>query len=198
MRKMAIVAVSLAVCAACTTTGTYDARFFAPLPIASEKKLDGRALIQMTAEDGAYVFSGRPTSFVGSAMTVALPLGQMTREASLNVFGTLFRGGAEAKPFGSVPPGYQVVVSPRIERFSHSYGIGDFRPAIAISVSVLDPEGRSLDRRTYEFSGSASTPLPRETQAEYTSRAVQVIIQSLLVRAAADVRARLVEAHEDQ
>jgi hypothetical protein len=192
--KMATVAAALATCAACTTTGRYDPKYFAPLPIASDKVLAGRALIQMTAEDEAYVFSGRPTTVVGSAGTLVLPLGQMTREAALNVFGAVFRGGSEAAT--AVPParkGFAVIVSPRVERFSYAYGFGELRPALAISVAVLDPEGRTLlDRRTYESTGSAA--VSREQPVESISRTMQLLVQSLMLRAATDARARLVEA----
>jgi hypothetical protein len=191
--KKATVAAALAICAACTTTGRYDPKYFAPLPIAPDKVLAGRALIQMTAEDEAFVFSGHPTTVVGSAGTLVLPLGQMTREAALNVFGALFRGGAEAAT--AVPPareGYAVIVSPRVERFSYAVGIGEVRPALAISVAVLDPEGRALlDRRTYESAGSAAAT--SERPVESLSRAMHLVVQALMLRAAADVRARLVE-----
>lgn len=190
---MRTAAAALALCAACTTTGRYDPKYFAPLPIASDKKVDGRALIEMSGEDEAFVFSGRPTTIVGSAGTLVLPLGQITREAALNVFGALFTGGAEAAT--AVPPaqgGHAVIVSPRVERFSYSYGIGEFRPVLAISVAALDPEGRTLlDRRTYESAGSAA--VPTEQPVEFLSRTTQLAVQSLMLRAATDVRARLAE-----
>jgi len=85
--RTATVAAALALCAACTATVRFDSKHFAPLPIASDKVLAGKTLIQMTGEDEAFVFTGRPTTFIGSAGTLVLPLGQITREAALYVFG---------------------------------------------------------------------------------------------------------------
>jgi hypothetical protein len=196
--KMAAVTATLAMFMGCTTTGRYDPTYFAPLPIASDKVLAGRALIQMTAEDEAFVFSGHPTTVVGSAGTLVLPLGQMTREAALNVFGALFRGGAEAAT--AVPPareGYAMIVSPRVERFSYAYGMGEFRPALAISVAVLDSDGRTLlDGRTYESAASAA--VTREQPVESISRTMQLVVQSLMLRAAAVARTRLVEVSTER
>jgi hypothetical protein len=174
-------------------TVRYDPKPFAPLPIASDKVMAGRALIQMTAEDEALVFTGRPTTFVGSAGTLVLPLGQITREAALNVFGALFIGGAEAA--STVPAargGYAVIVSPRVERFSYGYGIREFRPVLAISVAVLDSEGKILiERRSYELAASAA--VTQEQPVESMSQTTRLVAQSLMLRAAADVRTRLVE-----
>lgn len=197
MRNLARLAAALSVCAACTTTGRYDPKFFAPLPIAPDKRLDGRALVLMTPEDDTYVFSGRPTSVVGSAGTLVVPLGQITREAALNVFGALFRGGAEAATTRPDPGTYRVIVSPHVERFSYSYGFTEFRPVAAVSVSVLDPDGRRLDRRTYESAHArVSVPSPLKDPGGFVGQATQAVVQSLMIQAAADVRRTLLAEPE--
>jgi len=179
-------------CGALTHTGAYDPSAFAPWRIAQEWKLEGRALILTAANDDAFVYSGRPRGFVGSATTLRLPLGVIVREAAVRVFGDLFLGGAKVSNDASRLEGCRAVITPRFVAFSHQYGWSTNRFELSVRVALLDAGGQVAFEKSYD-SGQLEVPagVYRASPARPIDRAAHVAIQQLMLQAAADVRTHL-------
>ena len=195
MTRIAIAAGALAAltgCGALTYGGRYDRDAFAGWRIAQDRKVDGRALILTTAGDDAFVYSARPTGTLGSATRLELPLGVITREAALRVFGELFTGGATASSDASRAEGCRGVISPRPIAFDHRYGWTTARFHVAVHVALLDERGQPLLEKLYD---SGWLEAPRRHGERSAGRAIEreahVAIQRLMLAAAADVKARL-------
>ena len=183
----------------CTTVGRYEPKHFAEWRIAADKKLDGRALVLTTPEEDAYVWSGRPTGFVGSAITLTIPFGVLARESATRVFGDLFTGGAAASNEPSHVSDYRAVISPRVIAFQHRYTWSSLFTqssefSLSARVSLLDAHGAARFEKTYD-SGRLEVPGREDLPAaESLVRAVHIAIQDLMLQAAADVRAELVRS----
>jgi hypothetical protein len=195
MTRTAMALGALVLLAGCTHVGRYEPEHFATWRIAQDKKLEGRALVLTTAKDDAYVWSGRPTGVVGSAMTLTLPLGVLAREAAKRVFGDLFLGGADASSDATHLEGYRAVVSPRITEFRHSYPWSSIftqsgELALSVHVALLDARGAVAFEKTYE-SGFEVAGRPGVAAGEAISQAAHVAAQALMLRAATDVREQL-------
>jgi hypothetical protein len=195
MARTTLAGAALLLLAGCVTMGRYDPEYFAAWPISPEMKLEGRALIRTAPEEDAFVYSGRPVTFTGSAITLRLPLGVATREAAVRVFGDLFRGGAAASSDGGETAGYRVVISPRVTGFRHACRWSLFAPrvfTVSVAVAVQDGEGHDVLARTYDSGEVAVDNVAvRKREAEAVSRTVQMALQALMLRAAADVKAAL-------
>lgn len=185
-------ALALVAAAACTVVGKYEPERFADWRIAADMKLAGCAAVRTAPEDDALVYRGRPSGVVGSAVTLEVPLGKITREAARRVFGDLFLGGAVAAPVSPGEAPCAVAITPRATRFEWSYpGLGT--PLLEVSVAVLarDASGRVLVERSYD-----SGPVRGEATggARAVVAATHVALQALMLRAAEDLRAQLVPA----
>ncbi len=120
--KLTISAVLLAaLLAGCSHTATYNSAYLSAPPPVADDRVDGKALIYTERADDAYVFSGNPTSFTGGGTTLSEPLGQITREVAVYVFGRYFKDGADARNSLDNLSGYRVVVRPRLLGFSYEY-----------------------------------------------------------------------------
>lgn len=196
MTRTAMAVGALALLASCTHVGRYEPKHFASWRIAQDKKLEGRALVLTTAKDDAYVWSGRPTGWVGSATTLTLPFGVLAREAAKRVFGDLFLGGADASNDAAHLEGYRAVVSPRITAFRYKYRAwsilnqsGEF--ALSVHVALLDARGAVAFEKTYESERLEVAGRPHVAPAEGVSQAAHVAAQALMLQAARDVREQL-------
>jgi hypothetical protein len=199
MKQTVIAASALALASACAFEGRYDKRYFRATGIAEEERLDGRALVLTSSDDDEYVYSARPTGFAGSGTTLTLPLGVVVREAALKVFGDLFRGGADALTDRTGLEGYRAVVSPRLAGFSHVYGWTTASVVVSVRVSLLDAKGNVLREKTYsdefESEGAGALRASGSDAGSVMSRMAQVAVQTLMLRAAADVKAFLEAPH---
>ena len=74
----------------CAPIATYNAAYITPPSTPEAAKLPGKALIYTTKADDDTPWAGRPTSFTGSATTLTIPLGLITREIAATVFGDSF------------------------------------------------------------------------------------------------------------
>jgi len=81
----------------------------------------GRVLIYTTAKQDAYVFKGRPTTFVGSAVVAKIPFGRMTHEIAVATFDKAFSDGAVAGRSLNRPSDYNVIVIPTVTEFDYHY-----------------------------------------------------------------------------
>lgn len=193
MRGIAIA--SLALLAGCSTVhGVYDPRRFADWPIDPAKKLDGCVTILTTPQEDAFVWRGKPTGFVSSAYTLEVPLGMITREAAVRVLGDLFRGGAVKVSGGGAPSACRVVVAPRPTRFAWTAYMFS-RPAFELSVQVdaTSAAGATVLSKLYE-SGRWRAGAPGEQDAPSVTASAHVVLQQVMLRAAADLKAELERA----
>lgn len=196
MTKPTMAMCALALLASCTHAGQFAPTNFAPWRIARDERLEGRALVLTTEKDDAYVWSGRPTGLVGSAMTLTLPLGVIAREAAKRVFGDLFLGGADVSNDAPRLEAYRAVVSPRITAFSYRYrwpSIFDNSAEFALSlhVALLDARGAVAFEQTYESDRVEVPGRYGVLPAEAITQAAHVAAQALMLQAAADIRERL-------
>jgi hypothetical protein len=170
----------------------YDPKAFASWRIAQDQKVEGRVLILTTAEDDAFIYSGAPKgTWVGSATTLTLPLGVITREAAARVLGGLFVGGAVTSNDGSQLAGYGIVVTPRLADFGYEIGLfSRSHLEASVRVTVRDAEGKAAFEKIYA-SGRFEVTDPSDFKQRVIAHAAHVVIQTLMLRAAADVKAHL-------
>ena len=102
----------------CAFNVAYNPSFLPPPPAVT--KVEGKVLITMTEEQEQWVYSGHPTSFTGGGSKLTIPLGSITKQIALNVFGTYFQQ-AEASQDMEQAANYRIVVNPVVEHFEYSY-----------------------------------------------------------------------------
>lgn len=164
----------------------YAPELFTPVPLEPAGAVDGSALVLTTPEQDAYTFVGRPTSFVGSALEVHLPLGLQTREAARRVFDRAFRGGAQASADSSAAGGHRIVVTPAVAGFSHRYAaMGEWIVfELSLRAVVRSGSGDLILDRSY---ASGECGFYNDGQQVSFSYAVQWVLQDVLARVAVDV-----------
>ncbi|UCC55414.1 MAG: hypothetical protein JSU75_08555, partial [Gammaproteobacteria bacterium] len=89
-------------------------------PAEPSGKVDESVLIFMTEEQGKWVYSGHPTSFTGSATTLTVPLGNITKQVALIVFSRYF-DQVDAANNMEQSLHYRVVVKPDVQHFEYAY-----------------------------------------------------------------------------
>ena len=83
--------------------------------------MQGKGLIYTTSEDDNYLFKGPPTSFTGSATTLEVPLGKMTKEIAILVFKDTFKDGHQSTNALEKLHEYELVFYPKVVQFSYAY-----------------------------------------------------------------------------
>jgi len=126
-----------------------------------------------TPEDDAYVYTGRPTIFTGSATTLTLPIGAIVRESATAAFADAFKGGAEAGNAIKDAAGYAVIVAPKLTSFSYEYkqlkNIGfAITPtaSVVVDVRVIDAEGATRWQRSYSYGPTEGSAYMLNTSPE--------------------------------
>jgi hypothetical protein len=193
-RSLAI-AVTALVLAGCAMTSSYKQSYLAAARRPTAVQADGKALIVTTPEDDAYVYTGHPTSFTGSATTLTLPLGAIVKESATAAFADAFKGGADAGNAIKDADRYTVIVAPRLTSFSYEYNqlknIGfAITPtaSVVVDVRVLDAEGAMRWQRSYS-SGPVEGPayMLNTSPHEEISKVTHKSLYDLFSAAAADV-----------
>lgn len=184
----------------CAPIATYNAAYITPPSTPEAAKLPGKVLIYTTKADDDTPWSGRPTSFTGSATTLTIPLGLITREIAATVFGDSFRDGAvKSNALPGAAGGYRVIVSPKVSAFSYEYnqlknaGFA-ITPTVVLTleVAVLDSAGKTINQRRYD-SGTVEMPayFMSGSPGEEIGKAAHKAVFDLMVVAARDVREML-------
>jgi hypothetical protein len=119
--RLLAAAASAVALAGCASTGGYNPSYLAAARRAPVLHSDGRVLVVTRPQDETTVYTGRPTSFTGSATTLTLPLGAIVKEAALAAFAATFKSGADAAPEVRDPARYVVIVAPRLSGFAYEY-----------------------------------------------------------------------------
>jgi len=180
----------------CTHVGRFDARHFAPAPIAPEMIVASQAFILTTLEEDEQVHSVRPETFVGSAITLKLPTGRIAREAALRVFGEVFEKGATVVRELPEEAGSGVVITPRVTRVR--WWFKDFGSTLILNVTLAAHarcvRGDVLLDGTYD-SGRVEVQRARDEPAgESMTRAAHQVVQALMLQAGYHLRAQLLMA----
>ncbi len=107
-------------------TGCSTTVFYNPVLVADRIQpvgapTSGRVLIYTTAKQDAYVYKGRPTTFVGSAVVAKIPFGRMTHEIAVATFDKAFSDGAVAGRSLNRPSDYDVILIPTVTEFDYHY-----------------------------------------------------------------------------
>jgi hypothetical protein len=199
VRRLSILLAGLAGLAGCTFATTFNASYFPQRPVPEDQRIDGRVLVLTDPQDDAYVYSGSPTSFTGSATTLTLPLGQITREAAAAAFTNVFRGGAEKSNDRSGLDRYRTIVTPRVKSFTYEYNAlrnlgfaATPQVAVQVTVTLVDAQGKPALQRTYD-SGTidGDTYVISGAPGERVAKAAHEALFDLMMKAAVDVRALL-------
>jgi hypothetical protein len=163
----------------------------------------GRALLLVEPADEAYVYRGKPHSFHAGGVTMEMPLGQIISRSSERVLQDLFQDGCVVAP--RIDPTFRYTAAIRIKPLTYDYAFNQIRnltmaitPQVRLSIQVqmMDETGTLLFSQVYD-SGMVNdetvldTLHPNETINRHTHR----VLGSLLARAAADIRATLMDRH---
>ncbi len=118
--------------------------------------LAGKSLVVMNAVDASWSYSGKPSSFTGSGTTLTIPLGEITKQVALKVFGAAFKDGADFRTVAGDASAYRLVVSPKLGQFSYAYNqlknLGfAVTPQVQLDlrVTLTTPDGKTLLDKTY-------------------------------------------------
>lgn len=194
-RIAALVALSLS---ACTHTTRFNPAWLDSPPPPEAERVDGRVLVMTSSQDDAWVYSGHPSSFTGSATTLQIPLGEITREAAAKAFGDLFRGGVERSNVVVGLENYRVVVAPRAVAFDYRYNalrnLGFAvtpQAGVQVHVSLLDAQGAPTWERTYDSGLENGRTYFIADPGERVGEAAHHAVLRVMRQAAADVKAVL-------
>ena len=188
-------ALAVLMLAGCAMTSTYNQGYLAAARRPAAVQADGRALIVTAPEDDAYVYTGRPTSFTGSATTLTMPLGAIVRESAKAAFADTFKGGAEAAGAVKEADRYAVIVTPKLTSFSYEYNqlknIGFAvtpTASVVVDVRALDASGQTRWQRSYA-SGPVEGPayMLNTSPQEEISKVTHKALYDLFAAAAADI-----------
>lgn len=186
----------------CTMATGYRPDYVQARAVSAEERIQGKALLVTSTEEDEYVFSGHPTSFTGSASTLSVPLGFMTRQIAETVFGEVCTEGVDHA--AAAASGYAVIVRPRVTLFEFGYpqlknlGFAITPEArVDLNVKLLGSDGQPLldkdystgtrEGKSYMLSGSPQ---------ERTSKLAHQGIYDLMREAAADIARHLRGANE--
>lgn len=196
-RLFAVLALAaLGALSGCAPVATYNPAYISHVKLAEAEKLIGRILIYTEKMDDDVPYTGKPTSFTGGGTTLTIPLGMISREIAVIVFGDLFRGGAERSNSLTNLTRYRLVLRPKIVNFSYEYnqlknlGFAITPTVIAtLEVSLLDGKGMTYWTRSY-FSGTVETDAYFISGApgEEIGKAAHKAIYDLMLKAAKDIR----------
>lgn len=181
--------------AGCSSTSSYNPSYLAAARRPAAVMSDGKVLLVTTPQDDAYVYTGNPTSFTGSATTLTIPLGSIVRETAVAAFTDTFKGGVDVAAQVTDPSRYVVIVAPKLVSYSYEYNqlknVGfAITPTAVVSVDVrvLDAKGATRWQRTYA-SGPVEGPayMLNTSPGEEISKVTHKALYDLFSKAATEV-----------
>lgn len=184
----------------CSSVGSYNPAYLAAARRPAAIQVDGKVLIVTAPQDDAFIYSGNPTSFTGSATTLTLPLGSMVRETAAAAFADTFKSGADAAPAVKDPARYVVIVAPRLSTFTYEYnqlknaGFAITPTAVVnVDVRVLDATGATRWQRSYA-SGPVEGPsyMLNTSPGEEINKVAHKALYDMFSKAAADIAREVV------
>jgi len=140
--------------AGCTFNAGYNPSYLPGEPM--KLGLAGKSLVVLSEGDAQWIYSGKPTSFTGGASTLTLPLGEITKEIAVKVFGAAFKDGVDFRTNAENASGYRLIVRPKVNKFSYAYNqlknLGfAITPIVDLDLHVVlvSPEGKTLLDKVY-------------------------------------------------
>ncbi len=139
----------------CSFKGGYNPSYLPnqPLPL----NVAGKGLVVISVDEERRSFSEKPTSFTGSATTLTLPLGEISKQIALKVFGAAFSEGVDFRNEAGDTKGYRVVVKPRVANLSYAYNqlknLGFAltpHTTVELEIRAVAPDGREILTKTYQ------------------------------------------------
>ena len=139
----------------CSFNAGYNPSYISSQPMALG--IAGKSLVVLDVGDAAWTYSGSPTSFTGGGTTLTIPMGEITKQIALKVFGAAFKEGAEFRHTAGDVKGYRLVVQPKVSQFNYAYNqlknLGfAITPQVQIQLRVVmtGPGGKQILEKTYE------------------------------------------------
>ena len=181
--------------AGCSSTSSYNPSYLAAARRPATVVSDGKVLVVTAPQDDAFVYTGNPTSFTGSATTLTLPLGSIVRESAVAAFADTFKGGADVASQVTDASRYVVIVAPKLVTFSYEYnqlknvGFAITPTAVVnVDVRVLDAKGATRWQRSYA-SGPVEGPayMLNTAPGEEISKVAHKALYDVFSKAAGDV-----------
>lgn len=189
MRALLILAI--AVVQGCTGTGAFTPAYLGDAPVFHGEPLPGKVSLYVSPEDRGYVFVGGPKTFVGSALTMTLPLGLYVPEVGRVALGDFFAAGVDLVQDLAVAR-QDPLVQVRVGDFAYRY---DLMTAYAVfidmrlDVTLLDPEGRSLWSDSYVADEHrVQVKCPVTEPEECVNKAAHVTLFDLMYKAGSGLR----------
>ena len=102
----------------CAYNVGYNSSYLPPASLVG--KVEQSALVVMTTEQEQWIYTGNPTSFTGSATTLTVPLGNITKQVALSVFSKHFKEVGFANNMESISA-YRIVANPNVQHFEYAY-----------------------------------------------------------------------------
>jgi hypothetical protein len=138
----------------CTFNVGYNPSYLPTEPM--KMGINGKSLVVLSDADAQWTYSGHPTSFTASGSTLTLPLGEITKQVALKVFGAAFKDGTDFRNNADNVTGYRLIVRPKVNKFTYAYNqlknLGfAITPTIDMDLHVvlLSPEGKTLLDKIY-------------------------------------------------
>jgi|TARA_B110000967_G_C18783474_1_gene509519 hypothetical protein len=185
---------------------SYDASFrqdFVPMTpsIATSQKLDGKGLIVMSAYDENLIYSDNPSSFTGGGTKLTLPIGQIVKRISLEVFGSIFAKGAYFDNQPSNSEDYILVIKPDVKVDNYKYdqleNLGfAVTPKVSISanIQVLSSDRSIIFDKNYSYvDKKARAYLFAGSPDEKINELIHQSIHQILLESLTDIRKNLIE-----
>jgi hypothetical protein len=138
----------------CTFNVGYNPSY---LPVEAMKLgITGKSLVVLSEVDEQWNFASKPTSFTGGGTTLTVPLGEITKEIALRVFGAAFKEGADFKNQVGSGASYRLIIQPKVNKFSYGYyqlknaGLA-ITPTVDVELHVVlsSPDGKTLLDKVY-------------------------------------------------
>jgi hypothetical protein len=195
--RFATATILAAILAGCAFKGGYDPSY---LPSSAMKLgIPGKALVVLEVSEEQRTYKDNPTSFTGSATTLELPLGEITKQISLQVFGAAFTDGADFRNEAVPGSDYRLIVKPRVSRLDYYYNqLKNLGFAITpqlemeLTVVMLNGDGTMLLENTY-ISGRSEgdTYVVSGSPDEKVNKLIHLTLFKLMTDAAVDVQKAL-------
>ena len=161
--------------------------------------IPGKSLVVMTVEDTGWNLASKPTSFTGGATTLTLPLGEITRQIALKVFGAAFKEGADFKNSVDGAPSYRLIVQPKVANFSYAYNqLKNLGLAITpqvqleLHIRLISPDGGVLLDKSFSSGLTEGTAYVVSGQpAEKVNHILHQVLFKLMTDAALEAKGLL-------
>ena len=158
--------------------------------------ISGKSLVVLDTVDANWTIKSSPTSFTGSATSLTVPMGEITRQIALKVFGSAFKDGADFRNASGDTSGYRLVIKPKVNKFTYAYNqLKNLGFAITpqvdleLHVTLIGPDGKTLLDKDYK-SGltEGDTYVISGQPAEKVSQILHQTLFKLMTDAALDAK----------